>query len=68
MAQETNDSSEQRYYRHGEAFWRELIARQAQSNQGVRKFCQANGVATGTFHKWRARLAEGGERQSSWPV
>lgn len=47
-----------RYYRHGEAFWRELIERQARSGQGVRKFCQANGVATGTFDKWRATLAK----------
>jgi hypothetical protein len=49
--------SAKRYYRHGEAFWRDLIARQAPSGQGVRKFCQANGVPTGTFHKWRATLA-----------
>lgn len=47
------EDSEKRYYRHGEAFWRDLIARQAQSGQGVRKFCQANGVGSGTFHKLR---------------
>ena len=52
------EDSAKRYYRHGEAFWRDLIARQAQSGQGVRKFCQANGVATGTFHKWRATLGK----------
>ena len=49
-----------RYYRHSDAFWRDLIARQPQSGQGVRKFCQSNGVAPGTFHKRRAMLlAEG---------
>lgn len=45
-----------RYYRHGEALWKELIVRQAQSGQGIRQFCQANGVENGTFHKWRATL------------
>jgi transposase-like protein len=27
----------------------------------VRKFCQANGVASSTFHKWRSALAARGE-------
>jgi len=45
-----------RYHRHGEAFWRDLIARQKQSGLGVRKFCVANGVAPATFHKWRKAI------------
>jgi transposase-like protein len=52
---------ELRYYRHGEAFWHDLISRQEKSGQGVRKFCQANGVASSTFHKWRAALAARGK-------
>ncbi len=59
MTQGSKEDVSKRYYRHGEAFWRELIARQPHSGQGVRKFCQANGVATGTFHKWRATLGKG---------
>jgi transposase-like protein len=47
-----------RYYRHSEMFWRDLIARQPESGQGVRKFCLANGVPPSTFHKWRAALRE----------
>jgi transposase-like protein len=62
---EADNSSAQRYYRYGEAFWRELIARQAQSSQGIRNFCQANGLATSTFHKWRAKLAERAEVAST---
>lgn len=59
MTRGLEEHSAKRYYRHGETFWRDLIARQVQSGQGVRKFCQANGVATGTFHKWRATLGKG---------
>ena len=51
------DEGQIRYYRHGDAFWRELIARQAQSGQPIRQFCKANGVASSTFHKRRAQLA-----------
>lgn len=58
MDGETNGGVIARYYRHGEAFWRELIARQEHSGMGVRKFCVANGVAPSTFHKWRATLCE----------
>jgi hypothetical protein len=56
MSSKIIGDGELRYYRHGETFWRDLIARQQQSGQGVRKFCLANGVAPGTFHKWRAVL------------
>jgi hypothetical protein len=58
MTQELKVDGTKRYYRHGEAFWRDLIARQVQSGQGVRKFCQANGVAPSTFHKQRATLGK----------
>ena len=47
-----------RYYRHGDAFWLDLIARWKTSGIGVRKFCEQNGVATSTFHKRRADLAK----------
>jgi hypothetical protein len=53
------------YYGYGEAFWSELITRQAQSSQGIRKFCQANGLATSTFHKWRVKLVERAEVAST---
>lgn len=51
------DEGQVRYYRHGEAFWRELISRQSESGQTIRQFCKANGVASSTFHKRRAQLA-----------
>jgi len=57
----TTQLSTSSHYRHGEIFWRDLIAGQAQSGQGVRKFCSANGVAYSTFHKWRTALANRGE-------
>lgn len=56
MSSDAVGDEELRYYRHGEMFWRDLIARQPESGQGVRKFCLANGVAPSTFHKWRAAL------------
>jgi hypothetical protein len=58
MAEQFNADSAVRYYRHGEEFWRDLIARQMQSGSEVRKFCIANGVASSTFHKWRKLLAD----------
>ena len=61
MTTRITTSSKSGYYRHGETFWRDLIARQAHSGQGVRKFCFANGVAYSTFHKWRAELFDHGE-------
>jgi hypothetical protein len=67
MVDEINESGAARYYRHDEVFWRDIITRQVQSGIGVRKFCQANGVAPSTFHKWRAALCEDevGTRQAS---
>jgi hypothetical protein len=47
-----------RYYRHGDEFWLDLIARWKASGIGVRKFCEQNGVATSIFHKRRADLAK----------
>jgi|GEM_PF-3500915 len=47
-----------RYYRHGDEFWLDLIARWKTSGIGVRKFCEQNGVAASTFHKRRADLAK----------
>jgi hypothetical protein len=58
MAEQFNADSAVRYYRHGEEFWRDLIARQMQSGSEVRKFCVANGVASSTFHKWRKLLSD----------
>ena len=58
MTEQSNANGAVRYYRHGEEFWRDLIARQAQSGSEVRKFCIANGVASSTFHKWRKLLAD----------
>jgi hypothetical protein len=54
-----------RYFRHGEGFWREMIARQKDSGLGIRKFCMANGLSNGTFHKWQARFAEQANRKGA---
>ena len=34
----------------------------------MRKFCQANGVASSTFHKWRSALAARGEAAGNTAV
>jgi hypothetical protein len=66
MERASIEEGTRRYYRHGKAFWRDLIARQPHSGQGVRKFCQANGVAPSTFHKQRAML--GKEKSLAEPI
>lgn len=68
MAEQPNADGAVRYYRHGEEFWRDLIARQAQSGSEVRKFCIANGVASSTFHKWRKILADRNVHNTPVPV
>lgn len=68
MSTKRIDDGERRYYRHGEAFWRDLIARQASSGQGIRGFCQAHGVASSTFHKWRSALSARNEDAGNLPV
>ena len=45
----------------GEAYWRELIARQAQSGQSIAAFCRERRIANQTFYWWRWRL---GQRRS----
>lgn len=42
---------------HRRAQWRERLARQARSGQGVAAFCKSEGIPTQTFYWWRARLA-----------
>lgn len=58
MKQADNTRDVERYYRHGDIFWRDLIARQEKSGMGVRKFCAAHGVAYSTFHKRRGLLLD----------
>jgi len=61
MTKQSNGNDAIHYYRRGDEFLRNLIARQAPSSQGVRKFCVANGVACSTFPKRHAMLAESGK-------
>lgn len=68
MTEQFNADSGVRYYRHGEEFWRDLIARQMQSGSEVRKFCIANGVASSTFHKWRKIFADRKAHNTSVPI
>ena len=68
MAEQFNADSAARYYRHGEEFWQDLIARQAQSGLEMRRFCTDNGVASSTFHKWRKILANRNVHNKPTPV
>ncbi len=43
---------------HRQTQWRERLMRQAQSGQGVKAFCDSEGIAVQTFYWWRARLAK----------
>ena len=38
------------------AFWRQHIALASQDPDGILKYCTANGLASQTFYKWRAKL------------
>jgi transposase-like protein len=39
-----------------EAYWREQVARQAESGRSVRGYCLAAGVSESRFHWWRREL------------
>ncbi len=36
--------------------WREILARQGQSELGVEQFCAQEGLSRSVFNRWRARL------------
>jgi hypothetical protein len=36
-----------------------LLQEQAQSGQSVKSFCAVNGIACGTFHRWRNQYGTG---------
>lgn len=38
--------------------WRELIRRQADSDDTVQEFCRKQGVATSSFYAWKKKLRE----------
>ena len=40
-----------------EAFWREVVGRQAASSLGVRAFCQRERLRESAFHWWRRTIA-----------
>ena len=48
------------------AYWREMLAAQAESGRSIRQFCLQQGVSQPSFYAWRRRLAEarGGGRES----
>jgi hypothetical protein len=45
-----------RYYRHDEAFWREMLAQWQDSGLSIRGFCRQQGLAVSTFGLWRKRV------------
>lgn len=47
--------------RRGAEEWRALMNRFAQSDQDVVPFCQAEGIGTASFHRWRRLLGAPGE-------
>ncbi|WP_249221408.1 hypothetical protein [Cupriavidus sp. KK10] len=45
-----------RYYRHDQAFWREMVAQWNNSGLGIRAFCRQHGLAVSTSGLWRKRV------------
>ena len=43
--------------RQGEAGWRSLLARHAESGLSTRAFCAEAGVSSKSFYRWRSRLS-----------
>lgn len=41
-----------------ERLWREILQRQADSGQSVRRFCASEGISEPSFYAWRRRLRE----------
>jgi len=44
--------------RRTESEWRQLLARQAESNQTIEQFCRHEGMSVGSFYRWKNRLNE----------
>ncbi|WP_181184355.1 MULTISPECIES: IS66 family insertion sequence element accessory protein TnpA [Cupriavidus] len=44
------------YYRHDEAFWRELLTQWHNSGLSIRAFCRQQGLAVSTYGLWRKRM------------
>jgi hypothetical protein len=42
--------------RRGESGWREVLGRFAGSGLGVDEFCRREGIAAGSFYRWRKAL------------
>jgi len=68
MANGSSGGESGRYFRHGEEFWQDTIARQKASGLGIRKFCTANGLSHGTFHKWQKRFTEQTDPNGAAPI
>ncbi|RDK06300.1 IS66 family insertion sequence element accessory protein TnpA [Cupriavidus lacunae] len=45
-----------RYFRHDEAFRREMVAQWNNSGLSIRAFCRQHGLAISTFGLWRKRV------------
>lgn len=43
--------------RHGEDFWRDVVAAWEGSGESVAEFCRSGGLSRRTFLRWRKRLA-----------
>jgi len=57
-----------RYYRHDEAFWRDLLAQWRHSGGSIRAFCRQHGVAVSTVGLWRKRLNHEPQLQVAPPL
>jgi transposase-like protein len=44
--------------RRGEAEWRRIVVRQAESGLSVSRFCEREGILEGCFYRWRRRFQE----------
>ena len=55
----TLDRTKEKTRRHrGKAFWRRMVVEQRNSDLSQLEFCQRNGFARSTFHRWARRFRD----------
>ena len=51
-----------------EAYWRDIVERQARSGLSVRRFCAERDVSEASFYGWRKKLARRDQEKVATPV
>ena len=57
MMEEKKEKATRKF--RGEAAIVKLLQEQVQSDQSIKSFCAAHGIAEGTFHNWKQRYGTG---------